>query len=227
MEKIMEINIQSIKIQINKINFYKLSAFPEDRINNLISELNIHYAKINSYIEIEVGGEKLDIEVADALVKLEEILRLSPHGGNLHGGDFGLGISLLDSVIAVLQTKAGHGNTRTKLLDLGWSLIGKLYPYSINKIIDESLLYLWLKSKGFASENKANFRRGHTPSKDEKLIFIPSEDDIQSFYQKNSQMIYEYMVYEMDGRRKPVNPFSDLQVRNFYHHHQTLSNINC
>ncbi|TON39239.1 hypothetical protein, partial [Vibrio parahaemolyticus] len=65
-------------VQINIINNYKLSAFPEDRINTLISELNVHYGKINNYIEMEMAADKINLEFADAYIKLNEIFRLSP-----------------------------------------------------------------------------------------------------------------------------------------------------
>lgn len=223
----MNINIQ--KIQINQINIYRLNAFPEERINTLISELNVHYGKINNYIEAEIDIKKINIEVIDALAKLEEISRLAPHRIDLgqygYSGDFRLGIDLLNSVIVLLQTAAGHDTTRRKLLDLGWGLFRKLYNYSFDELIDRSLLYHWLKSKNLARSHGVTSWRPYNDARDEKLAFIPSEDDIESFYKKNNQKIYEYMVYEMSDSQSLSDPFLDTQARDFYHYHQTLSSI--
>ena len=222
----MNISIQ--KIKINQINIYRLNAFPEERVNILISELNVHYGKINGYIEAEIDVEKINIEVIDSLAKLEEISRLAPYRIDLgqHGcsGDFSLGIDLLNSVIALLQTAAGRDATRRKLLNLGWELLRKLYNYSFDELIDKSLLYHWLKSKNLARPNDVTSWRDYNNSRDENLAFIPSEDDIESYYKKNNQKIYEYMVHEMSDSQSPSDPFLDAQAGYFYHYHQTLSN---
>ena len=49
----MGVRIQ--EIQINQINVYSFSAFSDDRIRVLISELNVHYGKINSYFDADVS----------------------------------------------------------------------------------------------------------------------------------------------------------------------------
>ncbi len=119
-------NVEIKTIQINQINIYKLSVFPEDRIKILISELNVHYEKINNYNESGIIGEKIDVEVIDSLTKLNEIIRLgSPYkiSYNQNSGDFRFGVDLLESVIALLNTEVGHQSTRNKLLNLGRDLI--------------------------------------------------------------------------------------------------------
>jgi len=139
-------NVRIQVILINQIHKYNFSAFPDDRIRALISELNVHYDKINNYLEAEVSREKLNVEIIDSLAKLNEINRLAPYriDNNLNSGDFRLGVDLLESVIALLTTDAGHHSTRSNLLDLGWSLLSKLYSFSYEELVDSALLYQWL-----------------------------------------------------------------------------------
>ncbi|MDT9702673.1 hypothetical protein, partial [Streptomyces sp. P17] len=85
-----------------------------------------------------VSGEHLNVEVIDSLAKLNEINRLAPFrlNNNPNSGDFRLGIDILESVIALLSTGAGHQSTKNNLIDLGWSLLNKLYSFSFDRLVD-------------------------------------------------------------------------------------------
>jgi hypothetical protein len=50
-------NVKIQKINIIQINIYNFNTFPDDRIRGLISELNVHYEKINNYLEAKVSGK--------------------------------------------------------------------------------------------------------------------------------------------------------------------------
>lgn len=220
----MNIRIQAI--QINQINIYNFSAFPEDRIRALISELNVHYEKINNYLEAEVSGEKLNVEVIDSLAKLNEINRLAPYriDNNPNSGDFRLGVDLLESVIALLTTDAGHQSTRSNLLDLGWSLLSKLYSFSYEGLVDSALLYQWLKGKDLVrSHSISRWGRTYGDYNSTRIKFEPSVDELNDFFSRNQQKIFEYMVFEMAPNKEEIDPFSNLQAVDFYHYHQVLS----
>ena len=217
-----------IAIQINIIQIYRLSTFPEQRVNELISELNVHYGKINSYIETKIDQEKIDIEVIDSLVKIEEIDRLAPHRiqPNSMSGDFRLGVDLLESIIALLNTRSGHKSTRDKLLKLGWNLLQKLYSFSYERLKKEALLFNWLKRRNLVRPNDIS-RWGYKYSEQsgKKIEFSPSEEEIEDFYKNNREEIYQYMVYEMGPDRSPSDPFLQPDAADFYHYHQMLSNV--
>lgn len=217
-----------IATQINKIQIYKLSSFPENRINELISDLNVHYGKINGYIEAQIAQEKISIEVIDSLAKLEEINRLAPRRiqSNPMSGDFRLGVDLLESIIALLNTGSGHESTRKKLLDLGWSLISKLYEFSYERLVHEALLFNWLKLNNLVRPHETH--RYSYPGAGQvgnKIEFSPSKEEIDNFYNTNKSEIYQYMVYEMGADKTPSDPFCQTEAADFYHYHQTLSNI--
>lgn len=220
----MNVRIQAI--QINQINIYNFSAFPNDRIRTLISELNVHYEKINSYLEAEVSGEKLNVEVIDSLAKLNEINRLAPYriDNNPNSGDFRLGVDLLDSVIALLTTDAGHQSTKKSLLNLGWSLLSKLYGFSYEGLLDAALQYQWLKRKNLArSHGIARWGSSYGNYNSTRIKFEPSDEELNGFFLKNQQKLFEYMVFEMGPNKEEVDPFSDPQAGDFYHYHQVLS----
>ncbi|EKO3590947.1 hypothetical protein N6C01_003426 [Vibrio metschnikovii] len=222
----MDIKIQII--QINQINMYSFSAFPEDRIRILISELNVHYDKINNYLESEVSGEHLNVEVIDSLAKLNEINRLAPFrlNNNPNSGDFRLGIDILESVIALLSTGAGHQSTKNNLIDLGWSLLNKLYSFSFDRLVDSAFLYQWLKSKGLARSHSIYYWNGNYGNiKLTRIKFEPSDDELARFFDKNQQRIFEYMTFEMLPGKEEIDPFSNPQAEDFYHYHQTLMNF--
>lgn len=214
--------------QINIINTYQLSSFPEQKINELISDLNVHYGKINSYIEAKIDQEKINIEVIDSLAKLEEINRLVPYTiqSNSMTSDFRLGVDLLESIIALLNTQSGHESTREKLLNLGWNLLQKLYPFSYEKLKNEALLFNWLKHYNLVKSNGIS-RWDYQKSKpnDKKLKFSPSEEELEKFYENNREEIYQYMVHAMGPDIEPSDPFRQANAADFYHYHQTLSNV--
>lgn len=220
----------TINIQINIINVYRLDAFPEDRVNHLISELNVHYENINGYLEANINNDQINMEVINSFSKINEISRLAPRKINNHPyrGDFRLGVDLLNSILFLLKTGAGHESVRRKFLDLGWSFLYKLYDLSYAELIESSLLYHWLKNKNLVQSHGVVARRYRNYSADtrnEKRIFSPSSDEIHAFYEKNSQKIYEYMVYEMSEDKYPTNPFSDQHACDFYHYYQMLSEV--
>lgn len=220
----MNIKIQAI--QINQINIYNFSAFPADRIGTLISELNVHYGKINNYLEAEVSGEKLNIEVIDSLAKLKEIDRLAPYrlDDNPNSGDFRLGVELLESVIALLKTDAGHVATKNNILNLGWSLLNRLYRFSFDGLVESALLYNWLKGRKLIRIHRIdNWGSCYQEFKSDRIEFKPSDEDLNKFFESNQQKIFEYMVFEMDRSKEEVDPFSNYQAADFYHYHQTLS----
>ena len=219
----MDIKIQVI--QINQVNIYKFSAFPEERIKNIVSELNVHYDKINNYIEAGISGDTLNLEVINSLAKLKEISRLAPYKINIdpYSGDFRLGIDLLESVVALLKTDAGHNSTQKNLLDLGWDLLEKLYSFSFDNLVNGSLLYQWLKSKDLIRNHTIIHWGGvYESTPDDKIRFKPTEDELESFYNRNQQKIHEYMVFDMNDNKEESNPMSDQQASDYYHYHQVL-----
>ena len=220
----MNVRIQTI--QINQINIYNFSAFPNDRIRALISELNVHYEKINNYLEAEVSGEKLNVEVIDSLAKLNEINRLAPYriDSNPLSGDFRLGVDLLDSVIALLTTNAGHQSTKNNLLTLGRSLLSKLYSFSYEELVDSALLYQWLKRKNLVrSHNITCWTASYGNYNSTRTKFEPSDDELDDFFTRNQQKIFEYMVFKMIPNKEEADPFSNSQAVDFYHYHKLLS----
>ena len=222
----MDIKIQAI--QINQINIYNFSAFPEDRIRTLISELNVHYDKINNYLESEVSGERLNVEVIDSLAKLNEINRLAPYrlDTNPNSGDFRLGVDLLESVIALLTTNAGHQSTKKNLIELGWSLLHKLYNFSFDGLVDSAYLYQWLKNKNLVRSHSIScWGERYNGTSSTRIKFEPTDDELTDFFDKNQQKIFEYMAFEMLPNKEETNPFSNSQAVDFYHYHQTLVNF--
>ena len=221
-------DIKTKAIQINQINIYNFSAFPEDRIRTLISELNVHYDKINNYLESEVSGERLNVEVIDSLAKLNEINRLAPHrlDINPNSGDFRLGVDLLESVIALLTTNAGHQSTKNNLIELGRSLLQKLYNFSFDKLVYSAHLYQWLNNKNLVrSHSVSRWRQRYKGKSSTRIKFEPTDDELSEFFDKNQQKIFEYMVFKMLPDKEETNPFSDSQAVDFYHYHQTLFNF--
>ncbi|MCX3310402.1 hypothetical protein ORN12_15575 [Pantoea vagans] len=218
-------NHMNVIIQAIQINIYNFNAFPYNRIKTLISELNVHYEKINNYLEAEVSGEKLNVEVIDSLVKLNEINRLAPYriDNNPNSGDFRLGVDLLESVIALLTTDAGHQCTKKNLLTLGWSLLSKLYSFSYERLIDSALLYQWLKRKELVrSYNITHWGTNYGNVNLTRSKFEPSDDELDNFFNRNQQKIFEYMVFEMIPNKEEIDPFSNTQAVDFYHYHQLL-----
>lgn len=219
----MNVKIQAI--QINQVNIYRFSVLPEERIKNLISELNVHYDKINNYLDSEISGETLNVEVIDSLAKLNEINRLAPYklNNDPNSGDFRLGIDLLESVIALLKTGAGHHSTKQKLVNLGWGLIEKLYNFSFDNLVNNALFYQWLKSKNLIRNHSVmHWGDAFQCSQDSKIRFKPTESDLEDFYKKNQQRIYEYMVFEMNDHKQENDPMGNQQASEFYHYHQTM-----
>jgi hypothetical protein len=217
-----------IAIQINQIQIYRLSSFPEQRINELISELNVHYGKINNYIEAQIDQEKINVEVIDSLAKLEEINRLAPHRiqSSPMCGDFRLGVDLLESIIALLNTHSGHESTRKKLLNLGWNLLQKLYQFSYEQLKHEALLFNWLKHHDLVRSHEiSRYGYPNAGQNDKKIEFSPSKEEIDEFYDMNRNEIYQYMVYKMGSDKSPSDPFRQAEAADFYHYHQTLSNV--
>lgn len=220
----MQVQIKTI--QIIQINVNKLSTFPKERIEGLISELNIHYDKINGYLECEVPSETLNVEVVDCLAKLNEIARLAPvkFDKNSYRDDFQLGIALLESVIALLEMGTGHNATKQKLLDLGWNLLGNLYDFSVGDLELSSLRYQWLKNKGLIKQyNMVSYRRRNDRNLDESLSAKFTEHELEEFYQKNKQYLYEYMAFYMKEGKQEFDQLDDTQASNFYRYHQTLA----
>ncbi|WP_215406635.1 hypothetical protein [Vibrio gigantis] len=218
-------------VQINIINNYKLSAFPEDRINTLISELNVHYGKINNYIEMEMAGDKINLEFVDAYIKLNEIFRLSPKRINHdpYSGDFMLGMDIINSILALLQSSSGDIKTRQKVKDLGWDLVERLFDYNFDKIVKNGLFYRWLDSKKLITKSGLYMSNWDVfldkTNEPKRIPFEPSEHDLNAFYEENKDRIYELMVAEKNGFSELKDPFSDEQIQDFYHYYCSLDEL--
>jgi hypothetical protein len=192
----------------------------------LISELNVHYDKINNYIESEILGEAINIEVISSLAKLNEINRLAPRliNNDPYSGDFRLGIDVLESILAILQTGAGHQSTKKNLLNLAWDLLYKLYNFSYDNLIYSALLYQWLNKYDLIRSHSLRTWYGHSKNKDQ-ISFNPTDEDLDDFHNKNKQKIYRYMVFDMHDQKEEQDPFSNQQAKDFYHYYETLSNL--
>lgn len=224
-------NVDIKVIQINQVNNYRLSAFPEERIKVLISELNVHYDKINNYNESGVTGEKINVEVIDSLTKLNEIIRLAPTykiNYEQNRGDFRFGVDLLESIIALLNTEVGHESTRNKLLELALNFLEDLYDYSIDSLINLSFLYRWLKKNDLVknySVRRSTYYPIRKNTDNHKIEFKPSDEEIDAFYESNKQKIYKYMAFEMADGRQERDPLSESKESNYYHYFKSLENI--
>lgn len=224
----MSMNFNITNTQINIINNYRLSAFPEDRINTLISELNVHYQKINGYIEHEISGEKVDIELIDALSKLTEISRLSPAriGDNTFSGDYRFAVEVLDSAITLAQSSSKNPSIRKRIISFGWDMLEKIYSYSFESLTKESLAYHWLKKRNLISTHRMRAWDSYTHRNDSRIKFEPSDEDLEDFYQNNKQRLYEFMVFDLNRNTELQDPFSDQHKEDFYHYYKTLENLN-
>jgi hypothetical protein len=220
----MNVKIQAIII--NQVNNYTLSAFPEERTKTLISELNVHYEKINNYIESEISGENIDIELINSLAKLNEISRLSSvQIIKAYSGDYRFTIDLLESVIALLQCQAGNSSIREKLRVLGWQLMDKLYNYSFDNLVYDALVYHWLKSKNLIRSVSLRAWSSPLSKPNNKIVFESTEQELDKFYEKNKQKLYEIMTFELNQSSELQDPFSEQQNQDYYHYHQTLKAI--
>lgn len=214
--------------QINIINNYRLSAFPEDRINTLISELNVHYQKINGYIEHEISGEKVDIELIDALSKLTEISRLSPARieDNTFSGDYRFAVEVIDSAIALAQSSSKNPAIQKKIISFGWDMLEKIYSYSFESLTNESLAYRWLKKRNLISTHAMQAWYSQPHKNDSKINFEPSDEDLEAFYQNNKQRLYEFMVFDLSRSTELCDPFSSQHKADYYHYYKTLESLN-
>lgn len=220
-------NVDIRNTQINIINNYRLSIFPEDRVKTLISELNVHYRKINFYIEHGVEEGKIDIELIDALSKLAEISDLFPRRvrDNLRSDDYRFAVDLLDSVIVLAQFPYGNSSIRKNIICFGWSLHKIIYGYQFESLMKESLFYHWIKKRNLIrTYAKAWYVRPH--KNDCKIRFEPSDEDLEIFYQKNRQWLYERMVFDLTSSTELCDPFSDQHKADYYHYYKTLENLN-
>lgn len=216
-----------IYARINIINNYKLSSFPEDRINTLVSELNIHYHKINEYIENEINEEKIRVEFIDTLSKLSEISRLAPAKieSNAFSNDYKFAVDILESAIALAQCSTQHPNIRKKIISFGWDMLEKIYGHSLESLIYKSLTYHWLKKRNLITTHYMQSWYGQPHKNDNKIKFEPSESELEDFYQKNKQKLYEYMTFELNHSTKLHDPFSDQHQSDYYHYHKTLESL--
>lgn len=223
-------------IQINIINIYGLSAFPEDRIKALISELNVHYGKINNYIEMDVASEKINVEFIDAYTKLSEIMRLSPTkiSHDQFSGDYRLSTDILDSILALLQIAPRDCKIQNKLKDLGFNLVKHVFGNDIKSIISHGLYYRWLDKYKLIVKldmlmptiNYEVFGYSEGESNEPKKIkFEPSDNELDSFYESNKIRLYELMVKEKNGFSDLKDPFSEQHIKDFYHYYHALSSI--
>jgi hypothetical protein len=227
----MDVKVEIRAIQLNQVNLYQLSEFPKDRIKTLISELNVHYEKIKNYLESEVSGDKIDVEVIDSLAKLNEIYRLAPpYKISFEGSraDFRFGVELLESVIALLNTKAGSKPARNKLLELGWDFLDKLYNFSYDNLVSGSLFYHWLKKNNLLQARRAvptRYNHRGTSHTEPKIRFEPSDEEIEEFYEANKHEIYRYMIFEMNGTNEERDPLAQPQESNYYHYYKSLESV--
>ena len=225
-------------IQVNIINNYSLSAFPEDRIKALISELNVHYEKINNYIEMDIASEKINVEFIDAYTKLNEIIRLSPAqiSNNEYSGDYRLSTDILDSILALLQIAPRDCRVKSKLKDLGLKLVERVFGMNIDSIVSNGLFYRWLdKYKLIVKHNMMfmptiinyeGFGYSNGESNQPKRVeFKPTDDELNSFYEKNKVRLYEIMVQEKNGFGDLKDPFSVQHTKDYYHYYYSLSGM--
>ncbi|KKC98821.1 hypothetical protein [Photobacterium halotolerans] len=227
----MDVKVEIKVIQLNQVNLYQLREFPKDRIKTLISELNVHYEKINNYLESEVSGDKIDVEVIDSLVKLNEVYRLAPPDKisfEESRADFIFFVELLESVIALLNTKAGSKPARNKLLELGWDLLEKLYNFSYKKLVSGSLLYHWLKKNNLLQARRAEltrYKHRRTSHTEPKIRFEPSDEEIEDFYEANKHEIYMHMIFKMNGTNEDRDPLAQPHESNYYHYYKSLESV--
>ena len=221
----MDIHIHT---KINIINNYRLSSFPEDRINTLVSELNVHYQKLNGYIEHEISGEKIDIELIDALSKLSEISRLAPARieNSTFSGDYRFAVEVLESVIALAQSSSQSPSIRKKIISFGWEIFEKIYDYSFKCLVNESLAYHWLKKRNLINTRGMRSWYSQPHKNDNAIKFEPSESDLEDFYQKNKQKLYEFMVFNLNRSTELHDPFSNQHESDYYHYYKTLEGLN-
>lgn len=215
-------------IQINESPIYRARLLLEPRIIALISELNVHFGKINYYREEQLTEDKINLEVIDSLTILEEINRLVPQQIEAipGSGDFKLGVDLLESIIALLNTQSGYEGTRTKLLSLGLNLNQRLYRFSYESLVHEAFIFNWLKLNKLVQSPKIPRNRYQSAERVGKIIkFSPSKEDIDNFYNANKSEIYQYMVRHMGPDKTTEDPFGQAGAADFYHYHQTLLNI--
>lgn len=213
-----------ITIKISTIQIIGLDLSQKQRINQLISELNVHFGKINKYIDEQVKGEKIDIEVIDSFVKLREIARLAQ--ADSMSGESRLRVDLLESIIALLNTQSGSESTRTDLQSLGWDLLPQMYPFDYETLVQETLRFSWLKRNNLIRSERTPTRNYQSRSKnDNKKRYVPSEEEVDNFYKENRQKLYEYMINEMASDKSPPDPFSQSGATEFCYYHWTLSNI--
>ncbi|WOX50113.1 hypothetical protein R2B70_09100 [Aeromonas sp. XH] len=221
-------------IQVNIINNYILSAFPEERIKILISELNVHYGKINNYIEMDVASENINIEFIDVYAKLNEIIRLSPTkiSHDQFSGDYMLSKDILDSILALLQIAPRDCKIQNKLKDLGLNLVERVFGNDIQSVILDGLFYRWLDKyklivKFDISMPTINYEAfglsDDENNEPKKIKFEPSDNELNSFYEANKISIYKNMVEEKNGFINFKDPFSEPHIKDFYHYYYSLS----
>lgn len=219
----MKIKIQLI--EINQIEIYKLNKTSEGRVENLISELNVSFNKINNYIEEGICKEFIDKEVIDSFSRLSEIDRLCfwVVGRNSCGANFKLGVYLLESVIVILKTGEGGKSIRGKLRDFGFGLLDKIYSFEFDDLVNKSLLYQWLKCNNLIKYDNFQPRYGVCNNRlEDQIKFEPTGDELEKFFIQKKQNIFNYMVFEMSDGKKEIDPMEDLNARKFYHYHETL-----
>ena len=134
--------------QINIIQNYKLSLFPEDRIKALISELSVHYEKINKYIEIDMAEDKINFELVDIYAKLKEIMKLSTPTVTIsdpNSDDYKFATDLIESILALHKLPFASEKMRDNLAVLGWELLTKIHNDLIGVTLITSLNVLLIK----------------------------------------------------------------------------------
>jgi len=212
----------SIKIQAIAINIFQMSMFPNDRVSTLVSELHVHYEKINSYIDSKISDEVMEIEMIGALSVLKEISRLTSSEGE----------KILNSVIALLSCSAGSVEIRGKYKEFSLECLDGLFSGSLDCFIDQSLFYRWLKKNNLVGEDyncqwfpEDDFFPGDDENKCRRIVFSPDEKDIDQFYKKNKIRIYEDMVSEQNQFRDLRDPFDGAEAQDFYHYKMMLDEV--
>jgi hypothetical protein len=214
-----------MNIQLIQVNVFL--NYGIDRVNQLISELNVHYNALKNYHENKLGvSDFAKKEIIDAYAKLYELSELLKFDKNKQST-----VSLLESTIALLKLTENGQPVRNKLKGLGKQIAQKLYDAPLNTLIEESLRYKWLRKHNLVLASMDSQERlisshwmsnlesnSELPELPPHFKFEPDDSALEEYFESNKTYILHYLVNQLQENTVMQDPMRKSGASDMYHY---------
>ncbi|WP_133251191.1 hypothetical protein [Novacetimonas pomaceti] len=208
-------------IQVN--NFFVNGNRKDDSIEILTSKINVTYNNIKNSIDIE--GHTENIFLIELISNCQELHRSCVEKSRTNKSFYD---SILDklfaSILLLIDNMEITEKLKDKFLNIAENIIEDRYRMNYHDINNEVLFYYWILKWGLVRKKTPilDFFIGQ-PEQNKETYSEPSSEEIDVFYEKNRQKIYEILLSH-SGEYEIKNPLDNWEISQFYISYRKILN---